>query len=139
MATGSVEDAEDRSRSRSVAFRFVLLFGAVSFFADFAYEGARSIVGPYLAVLGASATAVGMVAGFVKLFGYALRLLSGRISDRTRRFWLLTLFGYGVSMAAVPLLALASNWPFAAGLLLLERLGKAIRNPPRDVLLSHAA
>jgi MFS family permease len=139
MATGSVEDAEDRSRSRSVAFRFVLLFGAVSFFADFAYEGARSIVGPYLAVLGASATAVGMVAGFGELIGYALRLLSGRISDRTRRFWLLTLFGYGISMAAVPLLALASNWPFAAGLLLLERLGKAIRNPPRDVLLSHAA
>jgi MFS family permease len=139
MTREPAELADRRSRNKALALRFVVLLGAVSFFADFAYEGARSIVGPYLAVLGASATAVGIVAGFGELIGYALRLLSGRISDRTRRFWPITLFGYGISMSAVPLLALAGSWQFAAVLLLLERMGKAIRNPPRDVLLSHAA
>lgn len=44
---------------RSAALRFVLLIGAVSFFADFAYEGTRSVTGPFLAVLGASGTVVG--------------------------------------------------------------------------------
>jgi MFS family permease len=132
-------DTERRVQIPSAAFRFVLLLGGVSFFADFAYEGARSIVGPYLAVLGASATAVGIVAGFGEFLGYALRLLSGQISDRTRWFWPITLFGYGIAMAAVPLLALAGSWQVAAGLLILERMGKAIRNPPRDVILADAA
>jgi MFS family permease len=139
MTTEPADYADRRPKSKAIALRFVLVLGVVSFFADFAYEGARSIVGPYLAVLGASATAVGFVAGFGELIGYALRLLSGRVSDRTRQFWPITLFGYAISMSAVPMLALAGSWQFAAVLLLLERMGKAIRNPPRDVLLSHAA
>ena len=111
----------------------------VSFFADFAYEGARSITGPYLAILGASATLVGFIAGFGELLGYGLRLVSGRLSERTGEFWPITLFGYVVQMSAVPLLALAPNWQIAGLLIVVERIGKAIRNPPRDVMLSHAA
>lgn len=102
------------------------------------YEGARSITGPYLAVLGASATAVGIVAGFGELVGYGLRLVSGRLSDRTGQYWPITLFGYTIQMAAVPLLALAGRWEVAAVLIIVERTGKAIRNPPRDVMLAHA-
>ena len=120
------------------ALRFVVLIGTVSFFADATYEGARSITGPYLAVLGASATAVGVVAGFGELVGYSLRLVSGRLSDRTGQYWPITLVGYVVQMTAVPLLALAGRWEVAAVLIVLERTGKAIRNPPRDVMLSHA-
>jgi len=124
---------------RNRALKFVVLIGVVSFFADFTYEGARSITGPYLAILGASATLVGFIAGFGELLGYGLRLVSGRLSERTGEFWPITLFGYVVQMSAVPLLALAPNWRIAGLLIVVERIGKAIRNPPRDVMLSHAA
>jgi MFS family permease len=121
------------------AFRFVLLLGVISFFADFVYEGARSVNGPYLAILGASATLVGIIAGLGELLGYGLRLVSGPLSERTGQFWPITIFGYVVQMAAVPLLAWAPNWKIAGLLIVLERVGKAIRNPPRDVMLSHAS
>ncbi len=124
---------------KSTALKFVLLIGVMSFFADFTYEGARSIIGPYLALLGAGAAVIGIVTGLGELLGYGLRLVSGRFSDSTGRYWPITIFGYIVQMSAVPLLALAGNWPTAALLIILERVGKATRNPPRDVMLSHAA
>jgi MFS family permease len=124
---------------KSGAFRFVLLVGIMSFFADFVYEGARSIHGPFLAKLGASATLVGFIAGLGELLGYGFRLISGRLSERTKQFWPITIFGYLVQMSSVPLLALAPNWQVAGVLIVLERMGRAIRNPPRDVMLSHAA
>ena len=127
------------STMKDRAFRFVLLIGVVSFFADFAYEGARSVNGPYLAVLGASATLVGTIAGLGELLGYGLRLVSGPLAERTGEFWPITLFGYVVQMSAVPLLAWAPNWQTAGVLIVLERVGRAIRNPPRDVMLSHAS
>jgi len=125
--------------TRKRALRFVLLIGALSFFADFTYEGSRGIVGPYLGLLGASATIIGIVAGFGELLGYGLRVVSGRLSERTGEFWPITIIGYVVQMASVPLLAFAPSWELAAVLVVLERMGKAIRNPPRDVMLSHAA
>ena len=128
-----------QSSAKATALKFVLLIGVMSFFADFTYEGSRSIIGPYLAVLGASAAAVGIVTGFGELLGYGLRLVSGRLSDQTGKYWPITIVGYVVQMSAVPLLALAGNWPVAALLIVLERVGKAMRNPPRDVMLSHAA
>jgi MFS family permease len=121
------------------ALRFVLLIGVVSFFADFTYEGARSVNGPFLASLGASGALVATIAGAGELLGYGLRIVSGQQSERTGKFWPITLFGYVVQMGSVPLLALAHHWQTAAGLIILERIGKAIRNPPRDVMLSHAA
>lgn len=123
---------------KAAALQFVVLVGIVSLFADMTYEGARSIMGPYLAVLGASATAVGIVAGFGELVGYGLRLVSGRLADLTGKHWPITLAGYAVQMASVPLLALAGRWEVAAGLIILERAGKAVRNPPRDVMLAQA-
>jgi MFS family permease len=120
------------------ALRFVVLIGVMSFFADFVYEGARSVTGPFLAILGASATLVGVIAGFGELLGYSLRIVSGKLSERTREFWPITIFGYLVQMSAVPLLAWAPNWQTAGALIVLERVGRAIRNPPRDVMLSHA-
>jgi MFS family permease len=111
----------------------------MSFFADFTYEGARSITGPFMAMLGANGAIVGMVAGLGELLGYGLRLVSGRLSEKTQKFWPITLFGYLIQMAAVPLLAFAGSWQVAALLIIVERVGKAIRNPPRDVMLSHAA
>lgn len=117
---------------------FVVAFGIVSLFADMTYEGMRAIAGPYLATLGASGLAVGLVAGVAELLGYTLRLASGTWADKSRWYWPITLFGYTVQMAAVPLLALTASWPAAAALIVTERVGKAIRNPPRDVMLSRA-
>jgi MFS family permease len=128
-----------RSSGKSAALKFVLLVGVMSFFADLVYEGSRSIIGPYLAFLGAGALAVGVITGFGELLGYGLRLVSGRLADSTRQFWPITIAGYVLQMSVVPLLALAGNWEVAALLIVLERVGKATRNPPRDVMLSHAA
>ncbi|MDR5696566.1 MAG: MFS transporter [Armatimonadota bacterium] len=121
------------------ATRFVILMGVVSLFADATYEGARSILGPYLLALGASATGVGFVSGFGELVGYGLRLVSGRLADRTRRFWDFTVGGYALNLLSVPLLALVGRWEVAALLVVVERAGKAIRTPPRDAMLSYAA
>ena len=124
---------------RRSAVRFIVLLGIVSLFADMTYEGARSITGPYLAMLGASATLVGIVAGFGELVGYALRLVSGYVSDRTGRYWPMTIFGYALNLFAVPALALAGKWELAALLIIAERMGKAIRSPARDAMLSQAS
>ena len=136
--SSSPSSAGTAAQGNRVALRFVLLVGLLSFFADFTYEGSRSIIGPYLASLGATGTAVGIITGFGEFLGYGLRLVSGRLADATGKFWPITIFGYCVQMAAVPALALTGNWPAAAVLIVLERVGKAIRNPPRDVMLSHA-
>jgi len=119
------------------AMFFVIVMGIVSLFADMAYEGARSISGPFLALLGASGTVVGVVAGLGELIGYILRLPSGYITDRTKRYWPVTIIGYSVSVFAVPFLALAGSWQVAALFIILERTGKAIRTPARDAILSH--
>ena len=124
--------------SAKAGLYFVLLFGAVNFFADFSYEGARSVSGPFLALLGASGLVAGAVGGLGELAGYALRLVSGRWADRSHRYWLIAGLGYLLQMTVIPLLALAGSWPAAAALILLERMGKAVRNPPRDVMLSEA-
>lgn len=124
--------------SRRTALRFVILASVVSLLGDMTYEGARSVTGPFLATLGASATAVGFVAGFGELLGFGLRLVSGYVTDRTRRYWTVAILGYAVNLLAVPALALAGRWEAAALLMILERAGKGIRNPARDAMLSHA-
>jgi MFS family permease len=127
-----------KAPAQQSALRFIILIGILSFFADFTYEGSRSIIGPYLATLQATGAIVGIVTGFGELLGYGLRLFSGRWADATGRYWPITIFGYVVQMASVPALALTGSWPAAAVLIILERVGKAIRNPPRDVMLSYA-
>ena len=120
------------------ALNFVILLGVVSLFADMTYEGARSAIGPFFGMLGASAFAIGIVSGGGELVGYALRLWSGRLADRTRRYWAITITGYALNLFAVPLLAFAGRWEVAAALVVLERAGKALRTPARDAMLSYA-
>jgi MFS family permease len=116
---------------------FIILLGIVSLFGDATYEGARSVTGPYLYTLGASYGVIGSVAGIGEFVGYSLRLASGYIADRTGAYWLLTFIGYGL-LISIPLLAFTSYWQLAAVLIILERIGKAIRNPARDTMLSYA-
>lgn len=128
-----------RSSNRLRPMQFVLAFGVVSMLADFVYEGARSIVGPYLATLGASAALVGAVTGVGEAAALVLRLATGPISDRTQRHWALSIAGYLITIVSVPLLAITQSlWP-AAALTIAERFGKAVRTPARDTMLAQAS
>lgn len=120
-------------------WHFVLFFGLVSLFADMVYEGARSIIGPYLATLGASATVVGIVAGVGEFIGYGLRVVSGYLVQRGRHYWAWTITGYALTVLSVPLIG--ATHVIAPALLLYgtERLGKAVRSPAKDTLLSFAS
>jgi MFS family permease len=125
-------------------WRTVTWFGLVSLAADMVYEGARSVTGPYLAALGASALAVGLITGAGEAAALAFRLVSGPLADRSGRYWSLTILGYAMTALCVPLLALApflgaAGLVFAAVLVVLERTGKAIRSPAKSALLARAA
>ncbi len=127
----------ERTRAASHAFRFVLTMGVVNLFADMTYEGGASINGPFLGTLGASAAAISIIAGLGEFLGYSLRSVSGYVSDKTERYWLITFVGYSVNLLAVPAMALAGSWPVAAGLVLAERVGRAIRKPTVESMLSY--
>jgi len=129
--------SERTDNQKRTAYHFIVLMGIVSLFGDITYEGARSITGPYLAVMGASAGIVGFASGLGEFIGYAFRLVSGYYADRTKSYWPITIAGYAFILS-IPLLAFAGHWWIAVALLILERMGKAIRTPARDAILSHA-
>jgi MFS family permease len=123
---------------RAIALRFIVCLGVVSLFADMTYEGAYSIMGPFLKEMGASAAAVGLIAGLGEMIAASLRFFSGRLVDRTRAYWTVVIFGYFLNLVVVPAMAFAGNWQTAALLVVVERTGKSLRGPARDVLLSEA-
>jgi len=128
-----------RGRNRLSPYRFVVAFGVVSLLGDFVYEGGRSITGPYLATLGASATVVGVVSGAGEAVALVLRLGTGRASDRTGRHWAFAIAGYAITMVSVPLMAVAHAVAPASALVVSERFGKAVRSPARDTMLAQAS
>ncbi len=120
------------------ALVLIVMFGVISFFSDLTYQAGRSLNGPFLALLGADAALVGLVAGLAEFLGYAVRLLTGRLVDKSKAYWAFTLGGYAM-VASVPLLALSGTWQVAALFIVLERLSKAVRAPAKDTILSMAA
>lgn len=120
-------------------WHFIVSFGLVSLFADMVYEGARSIIGPYLATLGASALVVGIAAGAGEFIGYGLRVVSGYLVTRSRHYWAWTITGYALTVISVPLIGVTHLLTPALLLYGTERLGKAVRSPAKDTLLSHAS
>lgn len=121
------------------AFYFIVLMGLVSLFSDITYEGARSLVGPYLGLLGASAVIVSAVAGFGEFLGYVLRFVTGKLVDKTKKYWLFAIVGYSLNLFVIPTLALTKNWAMAALLVIFERVGKAMRKPAKDTITSFAS
>ena len=120
------------------AWRFVATFGVVSLLADIVYEGARSITGPLLASMGATAFVVGVVTGVGEAAALLLRLVSGPLTDRTGRFWAWTIAGYLLTVITVPFLGVVGVLWAASALVIAERVGKAVRSPAKDTLLSYA-
>ena len=125
----------------SEAMLFILLFGIVSLFSDMTHEGASSIRGAYLALIGASAGTIGFISGLGELIGYSMRLLFGKITDKTKHYWPMTLIGYILDVLAVPALALVGEhgWVAACALLVVQRMGKAFKKPAKDTIMSFAA
>ena len=125
----------------SAAMTFIVLFGLVSLFSDMTHESANSIRGAFLSLAGASAAVIGFVSGLGELVGYGLRYVFGRLTDKTRRYWPMVLFGYTLDVVAVPALALVgrNGWVLACALLIVQRLGKAIKKPAKDTVMSFAA
>lgn len=125
----------------SAALVFIVLFGVVSLFSDMTHEGADSIRGAYLAALGASAGTIGFISGLGEMVGYSLRYIFGRLSDRTGKYWLMTIFGYVIDVLCVPALALVGRhgWIAACVLLVIQRMGKSIKKPAKDTIMSFAA
>ncbi|MDU3087186.1 MAG: MFS transporter [Peptoniphilus harei] len=125
----------------SRAMTFIILFGIVSLFSDMTHEGASSIRGAYLALLGASAGTIGFISGLGELIGCSMRYVFGKITDRTKKYWPMVIFGYILDILAVPALALVGEkgWIAAAILLVIQRMGKAIKKPAKDTIMSFAA
>lgn len=123
------------------AMAFIFLMGIVSLFSDMTHEGARSVLGEYLNLAGASAATIGFVSGVGELCGYSLRLLSGFIADKTKKYWTLVIVGYAMQVLAIPALALIpeNGWIVACGLVIMERVGKAVKKPAKNTLVSFAA
>lgn len=131
----------NKKQAISGAVAFLTLMGMVSLFSDMTHEGARSILGEYLNLAGASAASIGFVSGIGELCGYSLRLISGFVADKTRKYWTLVIAGYVIQVLAIPALALIPEhgWIWACGLVILERVGKAVKKPAKNTLVSFAA
>jgi sugar phosphate permease len=144
---GAVLPTPGRSPSAAPSWspwRAVVAFGLVSLAADMVYEGMRAVAGPLLGSLGASALTVGLVTGAGEAVALVLRLVSGPWADRSQRHWQLTVVGYAMTAVCVPLLAITpllgvAGVAVAATLILLERVGKAVRSPAKSALLARMA
>ena len=132
---------KNKRKKLTSAMSFIVLLGIVSLFSDMTHEGASSIRGAYLSILGASAATIGFVSGLGELVGYSLRFVFGRLTDKTKKYWAMTIAGYVIDCFAVPALALVpkDGWIWACILLMIERTGKAIKKPAKNTLLSFAA
>ena len=145
MPEKNLKEAESMNSQKralvSGAMAFITLMGIVSLFSDMTHEGARSVLGEYLNLAGASAATIGFVSGVGELCGYSLRLLSGFLADKTKKYWTLVIVGYALQVLAIPALALIPEhgWVLACGLVILERVGKAIKKPAKNTLVSFAA
>ena len=145
MPEKNLKEAESMNSQKralvSGAMAFITLMGIVSLFSDMTHEGARSVLGEYLNLAGASAATIGFVSGVGELCGYSLRLLSGFLADKTKKYWTLVIVGYSLQVLAIPALALIpeNGWTLACGLVILERVGKAIKKPAKNTLVSFAA
>ena len=132
---------KDNKKKMSQAMVFIILFGIVSLFSDMTHEGASSIRGAYLSLLGASAGVIGFVSGLGELIGYSMRYVFGKLTDKTKHYWPMTILGYVLDVLAVPALALVgeNGWIWACALHVIQRMGKAIKKPAKDTIMSFAA
>lgn len=127
----------NNEEARKRAILLIILFGIISLLGDIIYEGARSVYGPYTKSIGMDIALVGLITGLAEFFGYFLRLVSGYLSDKSKGYWTFTILGYFL-LISVPLMAISTSWQIISVFIIFERIGKAIRSPAKDTLLSSA-
>ena len=130
-----VKQLTDQKGLRRKAYVAIMLMGIVSMLGDIVYESGRGIAPDYLYFLGASAFLVGLTSGIGELVGYGMRLVSGPLADRSHAYWLFIFLGYGLILA-IPMMGLTNSIWLVAALVIVERLGKALRSPSRDAVVS---
>lgn len=129
---------QNRKLRSASAVAVIIMFGIISMLGDIVYESARSANSQYLNLLSISASQVGLVFGIGEFLGYFLRMVSGILSDKSGRQWIFMFLGYGL-LVSVPLMGLTLNWNILIVLILTERIGKALRSPAKDTILSKIA
>lgn len=117
---------------------FIILIGIVSLLSDMTHEGAKSIYGQFLNIVGASPKVISFVGGLGEFLGSALIFVTSIIASKTKKYWTMTIIGYTINLFCIPMLALTTEngWIYAISLILLERVGKAIRKPAKNTLVS---
>lgn len=138
-----ITDAESRMNrpdTNSVRpYAFIVSFGVVSMLMDVVYQGALAVQGPLLASLGANALVIGIVSGLGEATALGGRLFSGPLADRSGRYWAFAIGGYATTALAVPAMGFVGSLVGVSALVIVERLGKSLRTPSRDTMISHAA
>jgi MFS family permease len=115
----------------------VVALGLVSFFTDVSTEMLVPVMPLFItATLGASVASLGLIEGIAECTASTLRLVAGRLSDRIGRRKPFLVVGYGVSGVCKTLMAFAGSWPVMLGFRFGDRVGKALRNPPRDAIIA---
>jgi MFS family permease len=132
--------SKDRSLFISSAI-FIVLMGIISMLSDMTHEGAKSIYGSFLSLTGATPSVISFISGFGEFISCSLILLTGFIANKSKKYWTMTIIGYMINLLAIPMLALTmeNGWIFACTLMLLERVGKAIRKPAKSTLVSFSS
>lgn len=119
--------------------RNVVALGVVSFLTDVSSEMIYPLLPVFLtAVLGADAAFVGAIEGAAETTAALLKLASGWWSDRVRRRKPLVVIGYGIASIARPLVAIAQSATQVLAIRVSDRVGKGIRNAPRDALIAES-
>lgn len=132
-----VESSATAPHSPSRLPRTVLALGAVSFLTDASSEMIFPLLPVLLATLpGAPAVALGLIEGVAEATAAAVKVVSGRLSDRAPRRKPIVVAGYALSSAVRPFVALAAAWPHVLLVRFLDRIGKGVRSAPRDALIA---
>jgi MFS family permease len=130
MSDGS-ETAHGKNSNRNV-----LHLGFVSLFTDLSSEMIYPLIPAFLLSLGASKEVIGLIEGIAEGTANLLRIVSGRWSDKVGKRKVFIFLGYGLSAVSKPFLFLAQTWHAVLAVRFSDRVGKAVRTPPRDALIS---
>jgi MFS family permease len=117
--------------------RIVRALGWVSFLTDVASDMVYPLLPGFLTrTLKAGPAALGIIEGVAEATSAAAKVVSGRLSDRSKRRKPLVVFGYALAAAARPLVAAAQSWAAVLAIRFADRIGKGVRSSPRDALLA---
>lgn len=116
----------------------VFLFGVVSLLADFSSEMVFPILPFFIQSLGGAGIAIGLIFGIGDAVAAIFKIVSGHLADKTKKYKLFIFVGYFFSALAKFFYPISQVWQHVAFIRSFERIGKGIRNAPRDAVLSES-